>query len=400
MIYIFSCTIRNTYYKCQFILRNNDKYTTYYKETMKLSTISKGIFLIASLSKVSSLPIVQGEAAVSKRDVPGDTLKEWWPYWNGVQEGSNAIIKDNCGNHYGSQICLYLGDWEQYTKDVIDKSIGGWVRIQFDTSFINGNNWHRVLQIIATALQEGSNQGKYIQITLRPQTDQTLGTDGENMGTFESGITQLVKSYKGFKNLVIDTANEASVGGPVLPVFVENNAKLIEVARNAGFEGFLAIEDWGYSSGLIDTSDKASLFNDENALQQIKDANGGNTNNLIGSFHVYGHSKDPGMDKSMGDEINTIKNAGFIPQIGEYGNFNYKNKISYTPDAVLYTQKYQGLMNYYQGVTLSWNDQYLNSEGEIDATHNYNHNNPNDPDTHCYGYTSGLQNCGQTVNYN
>lgn len=365
---------------------------------MKLSTIFNGIFLIVSLSTVCSLPVVQGDATVSKRDVPGDSLKEWWTYWNGVQEGSNAVIQYKCGSHVGSQICLHLGDWEQYTKDIVDKSIGGWVRFQFSTSLINGDNWHRVLQIIATALQEGSNQGKYIQVTLRPQTDQTLGTDGENMGTFESGITQLVDSFKGFKNLVIDTANEASKGDGVSPIFVENNAKLIEAARNAGFEGFLAIEDWGYSSGLIDTSDKASLFNDENALQQIKEANGGNTNNLIGSFHVYAHSEEPSMNEMMSDEINTIKNAGFIPQIGEYGNFNY-NK-SYTPEAVIYSQQYQGLMNYYQGVTLSWNDQYLNSEGEIDTTENNNHRDLLNPDTHCYGYASGLQGCGQSVNYN
>lgn len=399
MIYIFSCTIRNTSYKGQFILHNNDKNTTYYKETMKLSTISNGIFLIASLSTVSSLPIVQGDAAVSKRDVPGNTLKEWWPYWNGVQEGSNAVIKDDCSGHVGSQICLYQGDWEQYTKDVVDKSIGGWVRIQFNTTFINGDNWHRVLQIIATALQEGSNQGKYIQVTLRPKGDDTtLGTDGESMGTYESAITQLVDSFKGFNNLVIDTANEASEGYGVSPVFVENNVKLIEAARNAGFEGFLAIEDWGYSSGLLQTSGKVSLFNDESALQQIKEANGGNTNNLIGSFHVYAHSKYLNMDETMSDEINTIKNAGFIPQIGEYGNFN--DGLSYTPDAVIYSQKYQGLMNYYQGVTLSWNDQYLNSEGEIDTTENNNHRDLLNPDTHCYGYASGLQGCGQSVNYN
>lgn len=368
---------------------------------MKVSTISNGIFLIASLSTVSSLPIVQGDAAVSKRDVPGDTLKEWWPYWNGVQEGSNAVIKDDCGDHVGSQICLYQGDWEQYTKDVVDKSIGGWVRIQFNTTLINGYNWHRVLQIIATALQEGSNQGKYIQVTLRPKGDDiTLGTDGESMGTYESAIIllQLVDSFKGFKNLVIDTANEASEGYGVSPVFVENNVKLIEAARNAGFEGFLAIEDWGYSSGLLQTSDKVSLFNDESALLQIKEANGGNTKNLIGSFHVYAHSKYSNMDETMSDEINTIKNAGFIPQIGEYGNFNYGS--SYTPKAVVYSQKYQGLMNYYQGVTLSWNDQYLNSEGEIDTTENNNHHDHSKPDTHCYGYTSGLHECGQSVNYN
>lgn len=361
---------------------------------MKLSSsISYAVFCLASMAPVNSLPITNGNAAVSKRDIPGDSLKDWWPHWNGVQEGSNALINVGCSSHVGAQICADQGDWEQYTKDVIDKSIGGWVRLGFDVYQTNGGNWHRILQVIATALQEGSDQGKFIQISLRPQSGKDLGQD--DLSPFESALNQLVDSYKGFKNLVIDTANEASWGGSVAGDFVTSNSELIQTLRNAGFEGFIAVEDWAWGSGLITTSDKVSLFTDGDAVQQIKDANGGNANHLIGSVHIYNGATN----EKVRDEINAINSAGFIPQIGEYGNFNYAGSPNYTPDAVKYAQQYQGLVNYYNGVTLSWNDEYLNSNGEIDQNEGDSHPNKYSPDTHCYGYNSGLQGCGQSVNY-
>lgn len=380
MIFVHVSNIRQLY--------NPIKYPSAGKVTLKMmlplltSANLIAIALALPLGAVSSV-----SEAMTKRDIPADSISDWFPQWNGKLTGTNGLI--DCGGAKGGHICDTDSDAQAAARNLVDSVDGGWFRFGFPTQYYYSDpaKWKRIYQIIEAIVDEGNKKGIVTQINLRQPSINKKITNN-NLEIAHHVISDLSSGLKGYKNFVLDIVNESGDGGNAPDdSWAEWNGYLVQASREAGHEGFIVIEDAGWSaSGLANTGDNGSLFSTKGKTKEylfdwIKQGNGGSSNHLIASFHLYDGVTPDSVEKEIDAIVNTAK---ITPQIGEWGNYVDGTKKSYS--AVSVTQSYKDKIIDSNGAVLSWCDQYA-SNGEAAESDN------GEPLSHCYGYTDNISSC-------
>lgn len=330
-----------------------------------IATISLSMLLsyttLLTIPLAFALPVSSEEStAFAKRSVPNDDLKTWYPQWDGDHTGTNAIFYPgyNAGGHIGV-------DSESNVRKVVAAVAGGWLRLGFSV-----DNWEENVKVLDVAVDEAERTNKIIQ--LNPRTKNQNGGFGNQYESVKNSVINLSSRYKDRRNVILDLANENGLGGASedsqeYKDWVNEYAYLVQLAREQGFDGFIAIEDGGWAAQGAGTNGP-SVF-EPSTFESFKEKNGGNANHLIGSFHIYDA-------QDIQKELNVISNAGLTVQVGEYGN--YDSSKGYVKGKEFAEEKKNYILDTLGGSYLSWCDQYNDGHTDVNAGSN--------PDFHNYGF--------------
>lgn len=223
------------------------------------------------------------------------------------------------------------------------------------------------------SVKAGQDKGVAIQVSFRNDHDSysphgpgTLPASEDQVDHYKYLVQKIVNRYKSYTAFIIDTFNEPekwSAKQGDSSGWIELQSALIKGIRETEFEGFIVVEDGDDGGGYADGYYSAiSEYAD-----QIREANGG-PNHIIGSFHSY-----TGDSSKIKNEVEHILDAGFTPQIGEYGNAEWTgSSFNFHKGAITAADTVLSLLGDH-GSALAWYEAFPNDQegGSIKRKYGY-----------------------------
>ena len=233
---------------------------------------------------------------------------------------------------------------------------GGTLRIQMTHDQVNDSQEMKKLEAL---VDEGDRRGVKVQFTYRADAHRGGATvlTGDKLKKAADDISKVIKSYGKHSSFVLDTFNEGGGAGRATQDWADMQTTLIKSARRAGYKGSIAAEDVNWAGGQTAGPESGLL----KYAAQLKAANGKGNPRLIGSIHEY--ANDTGASVRLGNEIDSLMNAGYKVQIGEVGNARWigNNQFEERDGAIKAVKDNLATLRKIGVDILPWRDQFQNN---------------------------------------
>lgn len=281
--------------------------------------------VIATLA--TAQPILSGK--LQKRGVDQATYAQAYPDWNGYRGGANSLIDISPDAAPGENGVIISAARAQSLVEKVAAVPAGFLRVQvFYDELLNDRstpNGDKISKILQQMLQAGSDHGVYVIVSLRSHANGGGGNilTGQQLEDAKSATKKLIGLLNTYPNFIFGTFNEGATGGYTYSNWANMMTGLVKAARDASFNGFIAIDDSHWGGGLMDGSDSGIAW----YADDFADANGGNTNKLIASFHAYVSGDEQTGSREFKNELDAVSATGMLPAVLEYGNANYGSYV-------------------------------------------------------------------------